>query len=75
MNWRKIGVLFSITALSVFASLTEVLQMLVAGRTPSLHDFFVDVIAAAIGLVAGMAILAVKLIATAWWLIKNLVRL
>jgi len=53
-NFRKIGLVFSIAGLAAFASLTEVLQLLVIGRTASINDFFVDFTAGVLGLTAGV---------------------
>ncbi len=55
-NFRKIGIFFSISMLASFASLTEVLQLLVVGRTPSLNDFGVDLGAGFAGLLAGILV-------------------
>jgi len=55
-NMRKIGVVYSLSILSAFGVLTEIMQMLVIGRTTSIDDFLVDVIAGAIGIAVGFAI-------------------
>lgn len=53
-NYRKIGVIFGIACISVFALLTEVLQMLVNGRSTSLNDFYIDVSGGFLGLIIGI---------------------
>ena len=55
-NFRKIGLLFSLALLAVFASLTEVSQLLVVGRTTSFTDFLIDVSGGAIGVGVGVTI-------------------
>ena len=56
LNFHKIGALYSLALISAFASLTEVLQLLVVGRTTSVNDFLIDVTGGAIGFCFGMAI-------------------
>ena len=53
-NYRKVGVIYGIACISVFALLTEVLQMLVNGRSTSLNDFYIDVSGGFLGLVIGI---------------------
>ena len=55
-NYKKIGILFSIAGLATFAALTEALQLLVSGRTTSINDFFIDLIAGLIGICIGLVI-------------------
>lgn len=56
LNFRKTGAVFSLALIAVFASLTEVLQLLVVGRTASVNDFLIDVSAGTIGMCFGVVI-------------------
>ena len=56
-NASKIGIGFSLAMLAAFALLTEVLQLLVIGRTTSLNDFILDFTAAAVGLSITVAVI------------------
>jgi VanZ family protein len=56
LNFKKVGLVFSIASIAVFASLTEAMQLLVSGRTTSLNDFFIDVVAGVLGVGLGLAV-------------------
>lgn len=50
----QLGVIFTVAAISVFALLTESLQLLVVGRSPRVSDFALDVAGGVIGLLLGV---------------------
>ena len=52
--WRKLGVLFAISSIAVFALVTEVLQMMVEGRTTRMTDLVVDGTGAITGFLIGV---------------------
>ena len=56
INAHQSGPVFSLAILSAFASLTEVLQLLVVGRMSSVSDIIVNLCAGTIGLCIGIGI-------------------
>lgn len=51
---RVIGVVYGLVCISIFAVCTEVLQMLVIDRTPSIYDFAIDMLGCMTGLFIGL---------------------
>lgn len=52
--WRRVGLLFGIACVLVFALLSEILQLLVEGRTPSSADLLIDISGALLGISIGV---------------------
>lgn len=52
---RKIGYIFTLASIAVFAVVTESLQMLVGGRTPRIVDLALDISGGVVGIVLGLA--------------------
>jgi len=53
-SWRKLGILFAVSSIAVFALVTEVLQMMVEGRTTRMTDLVVDGTGAITGFLIGV---------------------
>lgn len=54
---RRIGLFFGAASLATFAFLTETLQLLVSGRTPSVADLLIDCSGGLLGMVIGICCL------------------